>query len=154
MMRNMKTFVITFGKNGSALEVLDHPPLLQCEQQAIDAGSITEKSEWSESIRYYDQYPTDISINDITPITEGYCLDWVDEDDGGMEYDWDSISEEDAKATWHSITEPNDQAEKDLIDLYIEVKKHVKELDSEFDIKKRRDFMWYYNEVKKRRENE
>lgn len=130
----------------------NYPPLLQCEQQAIDAESITQKSEWSESIRYYDQYPTDISINDIVP-PEGYGLDWTD-DDIGMEYDWDSISEEDAKETWNSVTEPQNQIEKDLIDLYIEVKKHVKELDSEFDIKKGRDFMWYYNEVKKRRENE
>ena len=71
----------------------DHPPLIQVEQQAIDAREISHYNEDYGITRNYDLYPTDISINDITPITEGFGLDWVDEDDGGMEYDWDSISE-------------------------------------------------------------
>ena len=132
----------------------DHPPLLQVEQQAIDAREISHYNEDFGITRNYDLYPTDISINDIRPINEGFGLDWVDEDDEGMDYDWDSISEEDAKATWHSITEPNDRAEKDLIELYIDLKKHVIEMDSEFSKFEANNFEWYYNEVKKRRQNE
>jgi hypothetical protein len=132
----------------------DHPPLLQVEQQAIDAREISHYNEDFGITRNYDLYPTDISINDIRPINEGFGLDWVDEDDEGMDYDWDSISEEDAKATWHSITEPNDQAEKDLIELYIDLKKCVIEMDSEYSKTEANNFEWYYNEVKKRRENE